>query len=576
MSNININEKANLIWSVADKLRGDFKQSEYGKVILPLTVLRRLDCVLEDTKQKVLAKYNELKSIMEEEVLDPFLRDESGYNFYNTSKYTFKTLLDDADNIEANLKDYINGFSKNAYEIIEKFELDAQIAKLASSDLLYIVLSEFVKPEADLHPDKVSNIEMGYIFEELVRKFSEISNETAGEHYTPREVIRLMVNLLFIEDTEILTGSDTPRTIYDPACGTGGMLTAADEYLKELNSEAKLIPFGQELNGETYAVCGSDMLIKGANANNIKHGDTLKNDMYVNVKFDYMLSNPPFGVEWKKQQKEVTKEYEKLGFEGRFGAGLPRVSDGALLFLQTLLSKMKPEGSRIAIVLNGSPLFTGDAGSGESNIRKWIIENDWLEAIIALPTNLFYNTGIATYIWVLSNKKRPYRKGKIQLINAVSMYEKMRKSLGEKRQEIPDEAIEEITRIFGDFRKNEISKIFNNNEFGYYKIVVERPLIDEEGNIVTDKKGNPKPDAKLRDTESIPLKEDIQEYFEREVKPYAKDSWIDENKTKIGYEIPFTRYFYQYTVPRQSDEVMTEIMDMETELQSILGGLFEI
>ncbi|QAA32758.1 type I restriction-modification system subunit M [Clostridium manihotivorum] len=576
MINININEKANLIWSVADKLRGDFKQSEYGKVILPLTVLRRLDCVLEDTKDKVLAKYNELKSIMDEEVLDPFLRDESGYNFYNTSKYTFKTLLDDADNIEANLKDYINGFSKNAYEIIEKFEFDVQITKLVNSELLYIVLSEFVKPEADLHPDKVSNIEMGYIFEELIRKFSEISNETAGEHYTPREVIKLMVNLLFIEDTEILTGSDTPRTIYDPACGTGGMLTAADEYLKELNSEAKLIPFGQELNGETYAVCGSDMLIKGANANNIKHGDTLKNDMYANVKFDYMLSNPPFGVEWKKQQKEVTKEYEKLGYEGRFGAGLPRVSDGAFLFLQTLISKMKPEGSRIAIVLNGSPLFTGDAGSGESNIRKWIIENDWLEAIIALPTNLFYNTGISTYIWVLSNKKKPYRKGKIQLINAINMYEKMRKSLGEKRQEVPEWAIEEITRTFGDFKESNISKIYDNNKFGYNKIVVERPLRDEEGNIITDKQGNPKPDAKLRDTESIPLNEDIYEYFEREVKPYVPDAWIDESKTKIGYEIHFTRYFYEFTIPRQSNEVMIEIMNMETELQAVLGRLFEV
>ena len=565
----NVNEKANLIWAIADKLTGVYKPHEYGKVILPLTVIRRFDCILADTKEAVLAKHNSMAPDLP--MREVFLKKAAGYEFYNTSKYTFETLLDAPDSIEANFRNYLNGFSKNVREIIEKFKFDQEITTLADKNLLFIVIQEFTTPKADLHPDKISNLEMGYIFEEIIRRFSEAHNEDAGQHYTPREVIELMVNILFNNDNDILT-KNIAKTIYDPACGTGGMLSVAEDYLKKINSSAQLLPFGQEINDETFAICKADMLIKGNDADKIKNGNTLSDDQFADEKFDYILSNPPFGREWKNDKKAVEAE-AKLGAAGRFGAGLPAVGDGQMLFLQTAIHKMKDTGSKVAIIHNGSPLFTGDAGSGPSEIRRYILENDLLEAIIALPNDIFYNTGIATYIWVLNNKKESIRKGKVQLINANQMYEKRRKSLGNKRNDIPKHYIDEITRIYADFKESDVSKIFDNEEFGYSKIVVERPQKDENGNIIK-KSGKPVADPSLRDTENVPLKEDIQEYFKREVLPYAPDAWIDENKTKIGYEIPFTRYFYKYVPPRPSGEIMSEILELEKSLDGSLEEIF--
>ena len=568
----NVNEKANLIWAIADKLTGVYKPHEYGKVILPLTVIRRFDCILTDTKEAVLKKHNSMPADFP--MREQFLKKESGYEFYNTSKYTFETLLDDASNIEENFKNYINGFSENVKQIIEKFKFDNEIQTMADKNLLFIVLQEFTTPKADLHPDKISNLEMGYIFEEIIRRFSEAHNEDAGQHYTPREVIELMVNILFTNDNDILTGN-VAKTIYDPACGTGGMLSVAQDYMKKLNSSATLLPFGQEINDETFAICKADMLIKGNDANNIRSGNTLSDDNFKGEKFDYVLSNPPFGREWKNDKKAVEAE-AKLKAGGRFGAGLPAVGDGQMLFLQTAIARMKEPsqgGSKIAIIHNGSPLFTGDAGSGPSNIRKYILEHDLLEAIIALPNDIFYNTGIATYIWVLSNKKESRRKGKVQLINANEMYEKRRKSLGNKRNDIPTHYIDEITQIYADFTENEVSKIFDNEDFGYSKIVVERPQKDENGKPIL-KSGKPVADTSLRDTENVPLKEDIEEYFKREVLPYATDAWIDNTKTKVGYEIPFTRYFYKYVPPRKSEDIMGEIIELEKSLDGVLEGIF--
>lgn len=569
----NVNEKANLIWAIADKLTGVYKPHEYGKVILPLTVIRRFDCILTDTKEAVLKKHNSMPADFP--MREQFLKKESGYEFYNTSKYTFETLLDDASNIEENFKNYINGFSENVKQIIEKFKFDNEIQTMADKNLLFIVLQEFTTPKADLHPDKISNLEMGYIFEEIIRRFSEAHNEDAGQHYTPREVIELMVNILFTNDNDILTGN-VAKTIYDPACGTGGMLSVAQDYMKKLNSSATLLPFGQEINDETFAICKADMLIKGNDANNIRNGNTLSDDNFKGEKFDYVLSNPPFGREWKNDKKAVEAE-AKLKAGGRFGAGLPAVGDGQMLFLQTAIARMKEPsqgGSKIAIIHNGSPLFTGDAGSGPSNIRKYILEHDLLEAIIALPNDIFYNTGIATYIWVLSNKKESRRKGKVQLINANEMYEKRRKSLGNKRNDIPTHYIDEITQIYADFTENEVSKIFDNEDFGYSKIVVERPQKDENGKPIL-KSGKPVADTSLRDTENVPLKEDIEEYFKREVLPYAPEAWIDNTKTKVGYEIPFTRYFYKYVPPRKSEDIMGEIIELEKSLDGVLEGIFD-
>lgn len=564
----NFRQTANFIWEIADLLRGDYKQSDYGKVILPFTVLRRLDCVLSPTKQKVLDYLPKLESTNVQNV-DPILNKVAKHNFHNRSKYDFELLVADADHLAANLRNYINGFSGNAREIIEYFDFDKQIDRLEKANLLYLVVKRF--QEIDMHPGVMSNVEAGYLFEELIRKFSEISNETAGEHFTPREVIRLMVNLLFITDKDVLTQAGIVKTLYDPAGGTGGMLTVADEYVRELNPDSRLELFGQEINPESYAIFKADMLIKGQNASNVKYGNSFTEDGLEGHTFDYMLSNPPFGVSWKKVQKKIKSERESLGFAGRFGAGLPRVSDGSLLFLQHMMSKMKEteQGSRLAIVFNGSPLFTGSAGSGESEIRRWVIENDRLEAIIALPDQLFYNTGISTYIWVVDNNKRPERKGKVQLINAVDMSKKMSKSLGNKRNEIREEQIAEITRIYGDFEEGKYCKIFDNEDFGYSRITVERPERDENGEIITNRKGEPKPDSSLRDYENVPLKEDIEAYFEREVLPHVPDAWIDFDKTKVGYEVNFTRYFYEYTPLRPTSEIRKDIEELRAAMQGI-------
>ena len=575
---------SSFIWSVADLLRGDYKQSEYGKVILPFTVLRRLDCVLEATKPVVLAEFEaKFKAGLNP---DPFLLRKSGQSFYNISPLDLGKLLGDQDHIRENLYAYIQGFSPAARDIFERFEFFTQFERLAKAGLLYLVTEKFAN--IDLHPNKVDNARMGLVFEELIRKFAEISNETAGEHFTPREVIRLMVNLLFIEDDDVLTsGSAVVRTLYDPAAGTGGMLSVAGEYLHEHNPAARLTLFGQELNDESYAICKADMLIKGQDVGNIVVGNTLSDDGHSSRKFDYMLSNPPFGVEGKKVEKEVRKEYEHKGLNGRFGPGLPRVSDGSMLFLLHLVSKMRPAvdgGSRIGIVLNGSPLFTGGAGSGESEIRRYVLENDLVEAIIGLPTDMFYNTGIATYVWILSNKKPVARKGKLQLIDASAYWHKMRKSLGSKRKEMSDEHIAKVTQLFGEFIEAEedgkpISRIFKNTDFGYTTITVERPLRDDAGNIVLGtkgkQKGKPQPDSALRDTENVPLNEDIDAYFAREVLPHAPDAWIDTEKSKVGYEIPFNRHFYVFTPPRGLHEIDEELKAVAANITKMLEGLAE-
>ena len=668
---INFQDKVSFIWSIAEVLRGPYKPEDYGKVILPLAVLRRFDCVLEKTKEDVLANFEKFKT-MNEDAREPILNRIAKQNFHNTSNYDFTKLLSDADNIADNLRDYINGFSKTARDIMDHFDFDRQIEKLDNNNLLYLTIKRF--SELDLHPEVVSNVEMGYIFEELIRRFSE--HAEAGDHYTPREVVRLMVSLLFLQDDDILTKHGLTQTLYDCAAGTGGMGSVAGEYLKELNPTADLEFFAQEINDESYAICKADILIKGADAKNIRLGNTLSNDQFKGEKFDYLISNPPYGVDWKSYEKPVKAEHEELGFNGRFGPGTPRTSDGQLLFLLHLISKMKPvtaenpQGSRLAIIMNGSPLFTGDAGSGESEIRRYVLENDLVEGIVAMPNDLFYNTGISTYIWILTNNKAPYRKGKVQLVNAVDYSKKMNRSMGNKRNEITQEQIDEIVRLYGDFKGGEYVKIFDNVNFGYQKITVERPLrlsfsISEERiqrvieqktfeNLATSKKkgnnglaeieagkavqakiievlhslkneqlyknredftkllkdefkkadlvvGAPilktilaglsekdetadicmknkteaEPDPDLRDTENVPLKEGIYEYFQREVTPHVPDAWVDESKTKVGYEIPFTRQFYKYTDLRSSAEIMEEIKDLEIniseQLRKVLG-----
>ena len=572
---------SSFIWSVADLLRGDYKQSEYGKVILPFTVLRRLDCVLEPTKAAVLAE----KTVREQAGLnpEPFLLRKSGQFFYNTSPLDLKKLMGDQDHIGENLRAYLQAFSPAVREIFESFEFHVQIDKLAKSGLLYVVTEKFAG--IDLHPDKVSNADMGAVFEELIRKFAELSNETAGEHFTPREVIRLMVNLLFIEDDAMLTLPGVVRSMYDPAIGTGGMPSVAGEHLASLNPDAKLVMYGQELNPESYAICKADMLIKGQDIANIVFGNTLSADGLRDLLFDYALSNPPFGVEWKKIEALIRKEYEQMGYNGRFGPGLPRVSDGSLLFLLHLIKKMRPAvdgGSRFGIVLNGSPLFTGGAGSGESEIRRYVLENDLVEAIIALPTDMFYNTSISTYIWIVSNRKPVARKGKVQLIDASGFWQKMRKSLGSKRKEMSQEHIDDVTRLFGNFEELTrdgvpISRIFANEAFGYHTITVERPDRDADGKVVLGTKGKgkgkPVPDASLRDTENVPLSDDIDAYFKREVLPHAPDAWIDTEKTKVGYEIPFNRHFYVFKPPRPLAEIDAELKGVTDNILRMIGGL---
>jgi len=688
---------ASFIWSICNLLRGPYKRNEYRKVILPLTVLRRFDCLLAPTKARVLAKHAEIKA-KPESVVRRLLEDVTGRPFYNLSKLDLPKVLDDPNQLAPNLNAYINGFSRNVREIMERFAFDQQIARMAEKNLLYQVIKTFTT--VDLSPERVDNIQMGYIFEELIRVGAEQSNEEAGEHFTPREVIKLMVNLLLSPEKD-LGRSHVVKTIYDPACGTGGMLSVAEQYIRDLNVEARPLLFGQDWNDEAWAVCKSDMLIKGEDADNIRLGDTFTQDGFDRdregrkLAFDYMLANPPFGVEWKQQQRHIEQERDTLGYNGRFGAGTPRINDGSLLFLQHMLSKMRAPtegGSRIGIVFNGSPLFTGDAGSGESNIRQWIIENDWLEAIVALPDQLFYNTGISTYIWVLTNRKEPERKGKVQLIDARQFFVKMRKSLGNKRNKIGDadegepDQIGDIARLHGNFQDGEtrtvktngeektlvVSRAFDNADFGFSKITVERPLRlnfqataeriarledetafrnlatsskkneavrlqeiaegerrqeevrgllrafaeahgdtlyrdrkafltdlremdrsqavrltapelkavlnalgerDETAEICRDRNGSPEPDTDLRDTENVPLKESIEEYFGREVLPHVPDAWIDHTKTKVGYEIPLNRHFYRYEPPRPLEEIEADIKGLEND---ILAQLAEV
>ena len=572
---------SSFIWSVADLLRGDYRQSEYGKVILPFCVLRRLDCVLEATKPAVLAEL--AKRTAAKVNPEPFLLRKSGTLFYNTSPLDLKKLMGDQDHIGENLRAYLQAFSPAVRDIFESFEFHIQIDRLQKASLLYLVTEKFAN--IDLHPEVVSNNQMGAVFEELIRKFAELSNETAGEHFTPRDAIRLMVNLLFIEDDDALTKPGVVRSLYDPTAGTGGMLSVAGEHLASLNPGARLVMYGQELNPESYAICKADMLIKGQDIANIIFGNTLSADGLHGKTFDYGLSNPPFGVEWKKIEKEIRKEFAEQGFNGRFGPGLPRVSDGSLLFLLHLISKMRPAkdgGSRFGIVLNGSPLFTGGAGSGESEIRRYVLENDLVEAIIGLPTDMFYNTGISTYVWIVSNRKPEARKGKVQLIDASGFWQKMRKSLGSKRKELSPEHIEEITRIFGSFKNVKkagvpISRIFKNEDFGYRTITVERPERDAKGKIVLGTKGKgkdqPMPDSKLRDTEDVPLNEDVETYFKREVVPHAPDAWIDHDKTQVGYEIPFNRNFYVFQPPRPLSEIDAELKGVTDRILKMIGGL---
>lgn len=569
------------IWSVADLLRGDYKQADYGKVILPFTVLRRLDCVLEATKPAVLAEFAaKTQAGLNPE---PFLLRKAGQSFYNTSPLDMKKLMGDQDHIRENLYSYLQAFSPAVRDVFERFEFHAQIERLAKAGLLYQVTEKFAG--IDLHPEGVDNHQMGLVFEELIRKFAEISNETAGEHFTPREVIRLMVNLLFVEDDDVLSKPGVVRTIYDPTAGTGGMLSIAGEYLAEHNPGARLTVFGQELNPESYAICKADMLIKGQDVSSIAFGNTLSDDGHPGKQFDYMLANPPFGVEWKKVESVVRKEHEQQGYNGRFGPGLPRVSDGSMLFLLHLLAKMRPAkdgGSRFGIVLNGSPLFTGGAGSGESEIRRYVLENDLLEAIVGLPTDMFYNTGIATYVWIVSNRKPAARKGKVQLIDASSYWQKMRKSLGSKRKELSEAHIERVTRLFGEFVESAedgkpISRIFKNEDFGYRTITVERPLKDEHGKPVLGakgkQKGKPQPDSSLRDTENVPLSEDVETYFKREVLPHAPDAWIDHEKTKVGYEIPFNRHFYVFQPPRPLAVIDAELKQTTDRILAMIKEL---
>ena len=705
MSTETHSQLANFIWSICNLLRGPYKRNEYRKVILPLTVLRRFDCLLAPTKTKVLAEHPKIKA-KPETVVRSLLEKITGRPFYNLSKLDLPKLLDDPNQLAPNINAYINGYSRNVREIMERFAFDQQITRMAEKNLLYEVVKKFAA--VNLSPERVDNVQMGYVFEELIRIGAEQSNEEAGEHFTPREVIRLMVNLLLDPERD-LRKSHVVKTIYDPACGTGGMLSVAEKYIRDLNAEASPHLFGQDWNDESWAVCKADMLIKGEDADSIVLGDTFTRDGFdrdaegKKRTFDYMLANPPFGVEWKQQQKYIQHEADTLGYEGRFGAGLPRINDGSLLFLQHMLAKMRAPrdgGSRIGIVFNGSPLFTGDAGSGESNIRQWIIENDWLEAVVALPDQLFYNTGISTYIWVLTNRKEPRRKGKVQLIDARRFYVKMPKSLGNKRNKIGDptdrpsepDQIGEVTRIFGNFKYGEprsfkeeslitklpvqktrvVSKIFDNVDFGFHKVTVERPLRlnfqptleriarletergfvklatsnkknekarlaeiaegeqrqetirklladfaaqhggtfykdrkaflmdlrevdlaanvrltapelkavlsalgerDETAEICRDRNGNPEPDPELRDTESVPLKESIQTYFEREVLPHIPDAWIDERKTKVGYEIPLNRHFYQYEPPRPLEVIEADIKALEREILELLADV---
>ena len=568
---------ANLVWNVADDvLRGLFKPHEYGDITLPFLVLRRLDCILDEDgrKEKAINTFNQYKDKVSEEVLPPIILRETNTSFYNTSQYDLARLKADPNNIAINFDNYLNGFSKDVRDIIENFNLGPFIERLDKNNRLYIFCDKFT--EVDLHPNLVDNHMMGQVFEELLRRFSEMSNETSGEHYTPRDVVRLLVSLLFAEHREDLDGEGIVRSIFDPCCGTGGMLTVGKQYFREqINPKADIRLLGQELNGQTYAICKSDMLITGENPDNIQHGSSLSNDQFQGKRFDYMITNPPFGVSWKSDERAVKTEAQNA--DGRFSVGTPRTSDGSLLFLQHMLSKIESRGSRIGIVLNGSPMFTGDAGSGESEIRKWIIENDWLECIVALPEFIFFNTGIPTFLWILTNNKSESRKGKVQLISAVDFWEPMDKGLGEKRRQIGDQHVRQLMELYTNFEETEHSKIYPNAFFGYTKVTIERPLIEtceilgeEQEFVVKDKKGNPKPDSALRDYQHVPLTEDIDDYHQREIKPYMPDSWLDRKKDKVGYEINFNQYFYSVQSLSSLQEITQDIVSLDQKSDKLM------
>jgi type I restriction enzyme M protein len=655
----NHNDHINLIWQIADLLRGPYRPPQYERVMLPLTVLRRFDCVLAPTKEAVLNEYRQLEGKYQGQdgVIDSRLNKISGQQFHNHSELNFEKLRGAPNEIESHLVSYINGFSANVRRIFEFFEFEKEIERMNEANILYLVVSRF--SSVDLHPNTVSNTDMGKIFEHLIRKFNELANETAGDHFTPREVIRLMVNLLFINDDKLLTTPGTVRTMFDPCCGTGGMLAEAQAYLREHHKQAKLYTYGQDYNKRAFATAASDMLIKevahNGGGDNVQFGDSLTEDKFSDKKFDYLLSNPPFGVDWKKQQSEITREHDRLGFAGRFGAGLPRVNDGALLFLQHMINKFEPVdegnlkfGSRLAIVFSGSPLFTGGAGSGEGNIRRWIIENDWLEAIVALPDQMFYNTGIGTYVWIVTNRKEKRRKGKIQLVDARDYFVSMRRSLGNKRRKIGEkdegelDQIGDIVRMYGQFSNDNSVKVFDNADFGYTRVTVERPLRlryqmsvqnksrflnacphllddvqaidkelgreplmdwnevdkqirklqllkwkatehklfrdvftqrDPEAAPILKSKNDFEPDSDLRDFENVPLSEDIETYFQREVLPHLQDAWMDRNKDKVGYEINFNRYFYTYQPPRPLEVIDKELKQVEEDILKLLSGI---
>ncbi len=654
---------ANLIWQIADLLRGPYRPPQYERVMLPMTVLRRFDCVLAPTKPEVLAEYNRWKGRRDGNALDATLNEAAGQRFHNHSPLDFEKLKGDPDNIGQHLVSYIQGFSANVRRIFEYFEFETEIEKMREANILYLVVAKFC--DVNLHPDRVPNEHMGHIFENLIRRFNELANETAGDHFTPREVIRLMVNILFIHDDELLVIPQKVRRLLDPACGTGGMLAEAQNYLRDHHSAAQLYVYGQDYNNRAFATAASDMLMKQVDHNgggdNIRFGDSLTEDRFEEEKFDYFLTNPPFGVDWKKQKNEIQSQHDKLGFEGRFGAGLPRVNDGSLLFLQHMWDKREPvrptehkHGSRLAIVFSGSPLFTGGAGSGESNIRKWIIEKDWLEAIIALPEQMFYNTGIGTYIWIVTNRKEKRRKGRIQLLDARDLWtaggsEDNKRSLGDKRRHIAAEQIEEIVRQYGRFEDSERSKLFDNDDFGYTRVTVEQPLrlryqmtIEDKArfldacpyllddvqaidktlgrepsydwnatwesiadllrehqsrwkkveqrlfrDVFTEKDAEAErvrkdgredgyePDTALRDFENVPLKDDIDAYFEREVRPHVPDAWMDRDKDKVGYEINFNRHFYKYTPPRPLEEIDADLKEAEEKIVRLLREVTE-
>lgn len=570
----NIAEKATMIWNVADMLRGPFKPHEYGLVILPMTVVKRFhDCLLP-THQAVLDTWEKVKKFA---VVDGFLTKASGYQFYNTSKFTFDSLLADPENIEANFKDYLNGFSANVQDVLSKFDFDNIIKRMVESNTLYLVIKEYNSPKGYLGPDKISAVDCGYIFEDLVKRFSESFGEEAGAHFTSRDVIYLMTDIL-LSDADLSKGGNV--TVYDMAMGTSQMLSCMEERVHELNADIDVTCFGQEFNPSTFAIAKADMMIRGGDPNNMRFGDTLSEDQFSGYQFQYIISNPPFGIDWKREQKAVEAEAKK-GELGRFAPGLPKISDGQQLFVLNGLSKLATNG-KMAIIQNGSPLFSGDAGSGPSEIRRYILENDWLDAIIQMSTDMFMNTGISTYIWVLNKNKPAWRAGKVQLIDASHCAEPRRKSIGTKRNDITDLCRDLIIEAYGDFKeavygdKNGIyceSKIFDSTEFGYNKIVVERPQKDEDGNVIK-KKGKPVADASQRDTENVPLTENINTYFEREVLPYAPDAWIDTKKTKVGYEIPMTRYFYEYQAPEPVEEIAVRLHELELDIQSSLDALF--